>query len=109
MLLCASVVKSKVDSKAGGGEDEDPEKELQAKKSDAAVQLEGVETATGEEDETTAFQVRAKLYMLDTSGDGDKAARKKRALRKRRTARTLTRRMRKKTRKKTPKRSLTGS
>ena len=72
MLLCASVVKSKVDSKAGGGEDEDPEKELQAKKSDAAVQLEEVETATGEEDETTAFQVRAKLFMLDTSGDGDK-------------------------------------
>jgi len=57
-----------------GGEDEDPEKELQAKKFDPVVQLEEVETATGEEDETTAFQVRAKLFMLDTSGDGDKGS-----------------------------------
>ena len=56
----------------GGGEDEDAEKEVQVKKSDAVVQLEEVETATGEEDENTAFQVRAKLFRLGTPGDADK-------------------------------------
>lgn len=56
----------------GGGEDEDAEKEVQVKKSDAVVQLEEVETATGEEDENTAFQVRAKLFMLGNPGEADK-------------------------------------
>jgi hypothetical protein len=48
---------------------------VQVKKSDAVVQLEEVETCTGEEDETTAFQVRAKLFVLgaptEDNKDGD--------------------------------------
>ena len=62
----------------GGGDDEDAEKEVQIKKSDAVVQLEEVETCTGEEDETCAFQVRAKLFVLGSpeedkkEGDDDK-------------------------------------
>ena len=69
--------KKKDDDDGGDGEgggDEDVEKEVQVKKSEAVVQLEEVETSTGEEDETTAFQVRAKLFVLGTPGDADKEA-----------------------------------
>ena len=53
----------------GGGEDEDAEKEVAVKKSDALVQLDEVATSTGEEGETTVFQVRAKLFMLGSPSD----------------------------------------
>ena len=65
--------KKKDDAEADGeaGDDDDAEKEVQVKKSDAVVQLEEVETCTGEEDETTAFQVRAKLFVLGSADSKD--------------------------------------
>ena len=58
------------EAESGGGDDEDAEKEVQVKKTDAVVSLEEVETCTGEEDETTAFQLpRAKLFVLGTPGE----------------------------------------
>eukprot|EP00961_Rhodomonas_salina_P143129 1926186-Rhodomonas_salina.2 len=48
----------------GGEADEDAEKEVTVKKGDGVVQLEEVETCTGEEDEDCVFQARAKLFTF---------------------------------------------
>jgi hypothetical protein len=45
------------DGGGDGGEGEDPEKEVSIRKGDGIVQLEEVETTTGEEEECTVFQV----------------------------------------------------
>jgi hypothetical protein len=52
------------DGKDGEGGEEDAESEVAVKKGDGVVQLEEVETCTGEENERCVFQVRAKLFTF---------------------------------------------
>jgi hypothetical protein len=52
------------DGKDGDGGEEDAESEVAVKKGDGVVQLEEVETCTGEENERCVFQVRAKLFTF---------------------------------------------
>jgi hypothetical protein len=65
------------EDKEGGDaadEEEDAEKEVAVTKSDAVVQLQEVETSTGEEDEEVVFQVRAKLFTFGVPGSGAEGA-----------------------------------